>query len=182
MDITLAYQEILEKIKDEKRPFLRLDQNQRESLALSWREALGDHQNHQLKAISCILEHSTSQDDRFDQLFIESLSTISDANLLIYFLSASQKHVIERAHRIGEPVSIEFIKVLRSLLSLQDPELYEWTLRTIESLGPQNLILKDAILSTRPNRLNIFNKHSVSANQIINLLQRQWNELEQRKR
>jgi hypothetical protein len=74
----------------------------------------------------------------------------------------------------GNMMPSEFFDILKNLLKTKSPELLEWTLRTIESMGPLNFRLKTEIINSRPGMKKIFNSHLRACDEIINLLESQW--------
>ena len=110
----------------------------------------------------------------FNELFFLTFKKIQNNDLVIYLLAASQKHVIGEALRTGDMIQEEYFQTLRELLKNKNPEVMEWTLRTIESLGPLSTRLKKEVLEAKPGFLKFFNQHQKASSQIIELLENQW--------
>ena len=107
----------------------------------------------------------------------ESFKIIQKPELIIYLLSVSRKHLIEKKFLEGNPIPKNFIKSLENLLEHYEninPEVIEWTLRTIEQLGNQSLKLRETVLKIKPSWGSLFNQHKKSSKQIIELLEKRW--------
>ena len=66
------------------------------------------------------------------------------------------------------------MKAIPPLLKHQDPEVVEWTLRTIESLGHQSIMLKEDVLKARPGITALFNKHKKNSQDLVDFLIKRW--------
>ena len=131
-------------------------------------------QNKTLKKILCILDNSQNTTSELNDLFIKTLKEIKDQEILIYTLSASQKHVIADGLKNGKMISIDFFEVLKNLLLSKNPEIKEWTLRTIETMGPLSLRFKKEVLAAKPGFLKVFNQHQKNSFQLIEYLEKEW--------
>jgi len=90
----------------------------------------------------------------FNDLFFKSLDRIKNKEIIIYLLGASQKHIVGHALKTGTMIPLEYFEKLKSLLKNEHPEVIEWTLRTIESMGPLSMRLKQEVLASKPHFLN----------------------------
>lgn len=179
--IELIYVEVIEKLKKGHRPQIKLDTETIEEIAISWSKALEsfsesfpkDH----LKKIFCILDNSQNSTDKFDELFLKTLNEIKDHDLIVYCLSASQKHMITESFKSGKMISFEYFNILKKLINHSQPEVKEWSLRTIETLGPLSLRLKDDVLKAKPGLDKLFNKHKKASAEIIEALERDWKKM-----
>jgi hypothetical protein len=77
----------------------------------------------------------------------------------------------------GVMISGVYFDLLKKLLKNKNPEVLEWTLRTIDSMGPMSLRLKKEVLEARPGLMKFFNQHQKSSSQIIELLEKQWEKM-----
>ena len=131
-------------------------------------------QSEALKKILCILDNSQNTTSELNELFFKTLKEIKDHELIVYALAASQKHVIADGLKTGKMISIEYFEILKNLLLEKNPEVKEWTLRTIESMGPLSLRLKNEVLAAKPGLLKIFNQHQKASGQLIEFLEKEW--------
>lgn len=168
------FKTVIEQLKADHRPMLTLDEEQLVSLSNDWRHALLSADTQALTQVLCILDHTLSLSELFNDLILDSFRSIQAPETLIYVLSVSQKHVIDRCGRKGERVPHQFVMALKDLLNHDDPELLEWTLRTIDQLGQQSLLLKEDVLGRKPGILAIFNKHKNNSRMIIEMLEKRW--------
>lgn len=145
-------------------------------LKSEWQKAINNSQIDQaaLTKIFCILDNTQNYTSELNDLFFQTLSKIRDHELLIYALAASQKHVVNESLRTGAMIPTAYFERLKELLKNKNPEVLEWTLRTIESMGPLSMRLKNEVREAKPNFLKFLNAHQKSAGQIIELLENQW--------
>ena len=173
------YQETIEKLKNGQRPQIKLTLELIDELKRVWEKTLvkGQEQLKQIetiKKILCILDNTQNTSSEFNELFIKTLNEISDHQILIYTLSASQKHVIADGLKNGKMISMDYFLVLKELLLNKNPEIKEWTLRTIETMGPLSLRFKNEVLSVKPGFLKVFNQHQKNCFQLIEYLEKEW--------
>lgn len=173
------YQEVIDKLKKGARPQIRLTPEILNELKMRWEEAISGgvdqkEQSSMLKKILCILDNSQTTTSELNDLFFRTFKEIKDSEIIIYCLSASQKHVIADSLKTGKMISFEFFEILKTLLLDRNPEVKEWALRTIESLGPMSLRLKADVLSAKPGIMKLFNQHQKASAQIIDYLEAEW--------
>lgn len=173
------YRETIEKLKLGQRPQIKLTPELLSVLKTEWESvfAIGADQalqNETIKKILCILDNSQNTTSEFNDLFFKTLREIKDHELLVYALSASQKHVVAESLKTGKMISFEYFEILKNLIKDKNPEVKEWALRTIESLGPMSLRLKNEVLAAKPGFLKLFDKHQKASSQIIEYLEKEW--------
>lgn len=182
MDYHQLYKEVMEKLHANLRPsikltpqdFQELGQGLQQLLLLASSSSFAEVQE-DIKKILCLLNHTHNLSPAFDELFVKILQT-RDATpeVLIFTLAAIQKHVIFLKHRNGEKAPFPVMQALRGPLSHSQAEVQEWTLRTIESLGGQGIVLKEDILKNKPGFFSFFNPHKKNAKKIIEGLEEKW--------
>ena len=183
------YSKTIEDLKNFKRPMVQLTSGDFLELRDLWKEGLeklkdrsiNEEKKEQtldfLEKIFCLLDHSQKPSVLFDSLYEESFKIIKKPELVIYLLSVSRKHLIEKKFLEGNPIPKNFIKSLENLLEHYEninPEVIEWTLRTVEQLGNQSLKLREAVLKIKPTWGSLFNQHKKTSKQIIELLEKRW--------
>jgi len=181
MDYETLYNETIEKLKQNQRPKIKLSKEEINQLAAIWSDLLEkwnsqrkDNVTLQIHKILCILDNTQTLSGVFSPLIIKTLKMPFDQETLIYTLGASQKHIISKKGLDGEPVPGEFIQALKIVLDTKDPELLEWSLRTIEQLGNQSVKLKKEILEKKPSIFGLLNIHKKTTRHIIKLLEKRW--------
>lgn len=179
MNYRELYIETIEKLKRHERPQIKLTPELIEELKSAWQKALSGTQVNEeaLREILCILDNTQNVTSQFNDYFFQTIERVKEGDLLIYTLSASQKHVIDEALKSGVMISGIYFEQLKKLLKSKNPEVLEWTLRTIETLGPLSLRLKKEVLESKPGIMKFFNQHQKSSSQIIELLEKQWERL-----
>ncbi len=173
------YIQIIEKLKKDQRPLVKLTPELLKELKAEWKDSLCQSIQDRPKLIKilCILDNTQNYSAEFNDLFMETFQLITDHELIIYVLAASQKHIINQSFRTGDMVPFFYFDYLKKLLKNKNPEVLEWTLRTIESLGPLSMRLKNEVRGVRPSFLKLFNTHQQACTQIIELLEKQWKQL-----
>ncbi len=172
MNVNQCYQEILEKLKRGERPLVKLSGQELLSLKEHWQKAKSNQDLAEVHKVLCVLDNTQSFSGLFDELIIETLAQNSDDETLIFTLSVATKHILAYRMRAGDPVPGDFVDALGSLLADKNPEVLEWTLRTIAELGRQARKLRPLILEHRPGFSAIFNVHKRHAQEIVDLILR----------
>ncbi len=172
--IAELYAETIEKLKNDQRPRLMLTPELREQIKTAWTEALAGKNQDSFKHIFLLLDHTHQTTSEFNELFFRTLKEMKNSELIIYALAASRKHVIEHSFKTGEIISYEYFEALKKLLAEKNPEVKEWTLRTIETLGPMSIRLKQEVMKAKPGLLSLLNKHQKASSQIIDYLENEW--------
>lgn len=172
MDINLKYQEIIEQLKQGHRYLKPLDKNDVQIL----NDALNSEiDSEQIKKIFCILDNTQTNAIELKDSIIKMLenSNIND-EIKIYALEASRKHIIDSYFKRGKRLPGEYIMCLQKLLESKNPELQEWTLRTIDECGSQSIIFRETVKKIRPRFFKIYNKHYRAVLQLCEYLERRW--------
>ena len=178
------YSQAIDDLKNFKRPQIKLGREEFIELYQIWQEKIQELDNPSqseealkaLEKILCILDHTQKASSIFDELIEKSFQKVNKPELIIYLLSVSQKHLIQKKFLEGNPIPKSFFKSLRHLLETgQDhPEVLEWTLRTIEQLGNQSIKLREDILKIKPTWGALFNSNKKASKQIIEMLEKRW--------
>ncbi len=169
------YLDIMAKLKAHQRPLLKLTPELIEELSIDWQKALNEPIDKQgLLEILCILDNTQNTSNAFNELFIITFEKCTHSDQLIHALAASQKHLVAQSLKSGVMLPQAYFDCLKNLLKNKNPEVIEWTLRTIEAMGPLSLRLKLEVRAAKPGLTKFFNPHQKSAAQIIELLEKQW--------
>ncbi|EQC43767.1 hypothetical protein [Bacteriovorax sp. Seq25_V] len=174
MNIDNVFNEVIEKLKQDIRPHLHLTTEDHVVLKNQWSQ-INESQNFQeLFKILCILDNTNSLNLIHQENISHTLKNCNDEEISVLTLGVARKHIIEASHKNSNRVSMDFLEVLKHMLKTNSSETLEWTLRLIESLGSQSIILKPDVLKAKPGMLASFNSHKKAAKQIIELLERRW--------
>lgn len=178
------YLQAIDDLKNFKRPQIKLNREEFIELYQIWQEKIQEldnpSQNEEalkaLEKILCILDHTQKASSIFDELIQDSFKKINKTELIIYLLSVSQKHLIQKKFLEGNPIPKSFFESLRYLLETgqDNPEILEWTLRTIEQLGNQSIKLREDVLKIKPTWGALFNSNKKASKQIIEMLEKRW--------
>lgn len=179
MNIENTYNDVLVSLKKEKRPLLKQNDDDFKELFLALGNSLNSIEMHEskemIKKVLCILDHTTNHSPIFEGILCKILKSKDvPTDLKVYTLSTTQKFIIQRRNFMGEPLPSFYIDTLSDLLDVKDPELYEWTLRTIDEMGVQGKKLVHKILKTRPRFLQMLKKHNQNSHDIIEMLLVKW--------
>lgn len=180
MDINTRYLEILDKLKKDERPLLKLTSEELDFLNHSWSELFKAQEisHESLFKILCILDNTISLSTIFSQNILKTLVLDSknkdNEQIVVLTLGITRKHIIEAYHKESRRIPIEVLDTFKTLLHAKSGEIREWVLRNIESLGSQSAYLRKEVLESRPGLLQLFNKHNQACVQIIELLEKRW--------
>src|SRR5574343_560942 len=170
MDYQQQYESIIRDLKQDIRPQIKLTKSDISELSLSWNALLSGWdkgKETELKKILCIVDHSQTLSREFAGPIVQTLNLELPSDLIIYTIASAQKHIITKSALEGVPIPQDFIEVLKKLLDSKDPEIFEWVLRAIESMGNQSLKFREVVLKKKPSFFATFNKHMKSAKGII---------------
>lgn len=175
MDIEKVYKEIISELKRGGRGLKKFAQEDFVELRNSLAQAIKTKDEEKIQQILCLLENSTSSSGEFRDCLLQILKSEEfSADLKIYALGASVKHVIQFSRLSGDKISYEYKQALKGLLKEKNPELVEWCLRTIDEMGNQALTLKEDIIESRPTILATFNRHKRASREIIDMILKKW--------
>lgn len=174
MNIEEKFNQIISDLQANKRPQIKLSDADLDSLATAWDKILENQEWNALFQILCILDNTITLSPKFFTQINKTLTQCPDEQTVVLTLGAARKHIIDECHKRGERVNMEFLNTLKSLLAHENAEVLEWTLRLIEALGSQSIILKEDVLASKPGFMAIFNEHKKAAKQIIELLEKKW--------
>lgn len=170
------YEQIIEELKASKRPQITITPELTNEIIKHWDDFLeGDKKvlEHLHKAL-CILDNSKTTLPDFDKHLENTLLCTEDPQTLVFALGAIQNQIISRCSRSGDRIAFSLIQALKKTLEHPDPEVLEWSLRTIEQLGTQGLLLKTEIFARKPGIFASFNRHAKASKQIIEMLEKRW--------
>lgn len=171
---TQLYLDTILKLKQGQRPQIKLTPEMIAGLKEEWQKALNTNANDVITKILCILDNTQNTTSELNELFFKTLKTMKDSDLLVYTLSASQKHVIADGLKSGVMIPMEYFEILKNLLLDKNPEVKEWTLRTIETMGPLSLRLRKEVLNAKPGFMKLINSHQKKSAQLIEFLENEW--------
>ena len=151
MDIPSLYKQVIEHLKQGQRPNLAFSPQEIDELVEKWRRNKDDPVF--LKSWLAIIGHCQRDHLEFEEPLIKTLEITDHPNLIIFTLSALQKHIIGHYHKHGERIPQKVIKVLKNVLTHPDREVLEWLIKTIEEMGPQGIVFKEILIRKKPSFL-----------------------------
>lgn len=169
MNITEKYEKLLKDLELGHRALIRYSQEEVEFLA---HNLSNDQKNREI--ILTLIIHSATPHHLFEVVLIKLLKENLPTNEQIFCLNAARKHILEARRIKGLRLEFDFLEVLKSLLFSKDPEIVEWTLRTIEECGSQGIYFLKEFDKIKPPPWKWFNKHHRAAREIIAMLERRW--------
>jgi len=174
-DFTRLHTDLLHKLELGARVHLELSDQLLDDIEQRWAEALTEQNDQKLNAIMCVLDHARHPTGRFENLFFLTLEKPLQVQILIVTLACSWKHLIERWTRNGDRIPERYLNILRSFLGHQELEMREWTLRTIDQIGPQGRLLAKEIFACKKPLYGLINPHAKAINQMIGMFEKRWN-------
>lgn len=172
---------IINKLQQGHRVHLELDSEQVEQFQKEFFLYVQDLKTSKLESASiekisqslCVLDHLSSYHCDWQQILLAIMNS-QQPKLIVLALGTSHKHIIGHHHRLGQRVPFLFIQKLEQLLETNDPEIFEWTLRTIEALGGQSLYFKQKLMQKRPGLLKRFQAKWKNSFELIEFMQKNW--------
>lgn len=169
MDLQARYEEVLRALAQGGRGLQKFTAAEAEELV----HGLGTHPD-QAVPLLCLLAHSAYPLRSAEGALLKFLSEGQDPAQLVMALNAARKHVIQGRFKDGDRLTPEFLDCLSKLLRHSDPEVVEWTLRTVEECGAQSILLKPAVLKLRPSIFSLWRASSRTILELVTLLERRW--------
>jgi hypothetical protein len=170
MNIDEIYEKLIKNLGLGHRALMRFSKDELEILNL---ELLSQSEHH-LEKVLTILIHLATPQNLFEENLLKILKINLSAKICIFSLNASRKHVIEARKIKGQRLDFEFLEILKFKLYDSNPEIVEWTLRTIEESGSQGVYFLQELDKIKPPPWKWFNKHHRAVREIIALLERRW--------
>ncbi|PIP94107.1 MAG: hypothetical protein COW00_08145 [Bdellovibrio sp. CG12_big_fil_rev_8_21_14_0_65_39_13] len=176
------YNLILDSLKNNGRALLQNDEELFEEMNYCLAELLENEliADRDLMPLFCLLDHCPRPDKRFEFHLLKIAPRLTSADSRIAWMGIAHKHILERQQRDGDPIPQELILILKLYMTdkkNQQWEVLEWVLRTVVMIGPLSLELKSDIESIKPTILSLFNRHQRHYFEILELLQKNWQQL-----
>ncbi len=132
----------------------------------------------ELEKILCLVEHASMPEQGFEKELISVLNSDFSDHLIIFALNAGRKHILQARFNKGNRLEFDFLETLKKLLHSGNPEVVEWTLRTIEECGNQGVYFLREFDKIKPAPWKWFNAHHRAVRELITLLERRWSKFE----
>ena len=175
MDIARTYTQIIDDLKNHHRPRVIFGDQDFNQLLQALYHALAAEEWREAEKIFCLLNHSSRPHAIFEGLLCQALNRHSiPSRIKIFALGASASYIIERRNQLALKLPAFYLDAIRALLPTRDAELKEWTLRTIDAMGPQGKPLVEDILRHRPRSWAMLNRHHRHSHDIIERLVSKW--------
>lgn len=171
------YNDLIARITRGDRVHLELDQDTLNEIHSHWCHALEHKRFEDLDAIMCVLEHARHPHGNFEELFFITLENDLPSKQIIFTLAASWKHLLERWARAGDRIPMRYLEILRSFLKHQDFEVREWSLRTIDQVGPQGRMLLKDIQNAKSGWKKFINPHAKAVTQLVEMFEKRWGQV-----
>ncbi|MGB0454954.1 MAG: hypothetical protein ACPGJV_14685 [Bacteriovoracaceae bacterium] len=178
MNLDNEYQSIIKELSSGKRVQKKISPSDIEKICQTWKSSLEANDLTSLRKVLCIFDHTKSTSKKVEELLIKTLNKIDDSELLALCLGTAHFHVIEHNALEGNRPPYNFVETLKKIIDSKrvskEPELLEWSLRTIDLLGGQSRIFKDRVLALRSPIKSLFNKQHRTCFQLISYLEEKW--------
>lgn len=175
MNIDERYQLIMKGIEQGHRGLTRFSPPEIEELEAALRVA---KKPEDLEKVLCLIDHSSMPHQGFEKDIVSILNSEIPDRLVVFALNASRKHILQARFNKGNRLEYEFLETLKHLLHHKNPEVVEWTLRTIEECGNQGVYFLQEFDKIRPAPWKWFNAHQRAVRELITLLERRWRRFE----
>lgn len=178
MNVDEKYQQVLKELSLGHRALVRFSKDELSILENLLDDHLKKSENADLEKVLCLIEHSAPLHSPFEKPLLKLLSQERPSTLKIFALNCARKHIISSRFQRSLRLEYDFLEVLKNLLHSSDPEIVEWTLRTIEECGPQGVYFRPEFDKIKPAPWKWFNSHQRAVREIITLLERRWSHFE----
>lgn len=178
MNINEKYQKIISSLENGSRALIRYSAEEKEELARKFDEALQLEDTTKLEQILCLVDHSATDDARFEPYILSALNKSLPSRLIVFALNCARKHIIQARFKRGRRLDFDFLEALQRLLNSDSPEVVEWTLRSIDECGNQGVFFLQYFDKIKPPPWKWFNPHQRAVREIITMLERRWSRFE----
>ena len=178
MDIESHYQKILNHLGQGSRALIRFKPNEVEEISIQFQKELNQNDPTGIEKVLCLMDHSACDFSAWEPLILRALNSPLPSRLIIFALNCARKHILQARFKRGHRLDFEFLETLRKLLFSTDPEVVEWTLRTIEECGNQGVFFLKEFDKIKPPPWKWFNAHHRAVREIITMLERRWSRFE----
>lgn len=178
MDLQNRYQKIMKGIEQGHRGLTRFtaDETRELETLLSRHREKAEHA--ELEQVLCLIEHSSMPHQGFEADLLLILNSDSPDHIIIFALNAARKHILQARFNKGHRLEFDFLETMKRLLYHKNPEVVEWTLRTIEECGNQGVYFLREFDKIKPGPWKWFNAHQRAVRELITLLERRWRRFE----
>ena len=178
MNIQEQYQKVITSLAQGSRALVRYSSEEKEELSLRFDQELKNKNTETLEQILCLVDHSATDDSRFEPMILSALGQPLPPRLLIFTLNCARKHIIQARFKRGQRLDFDFLDALQKLLLSTSPEVVEWTLRSIDECGNQGVFFLQYFDKIKPPPWKWFNPHNRAVREIITMLERRWSRFE----
>ena len=178
MNIEELYQKTIQSLEKGERALNRFTKDELGELVVLLEQELRSENTEQLEKILCLVDHTATDDGRFEPVIIQALGSDLPPRLIVFALNCARKHILQAYFKRGNRLQFDFLSTLQKLLHSKSPEVVEWTLRTIEECGNQGVFFLKDLDKIKPAPWKWFNPHQRAVREIITLLERRWSRFE----
>ncbi|PIP89494.1 MAG: hypothetical protein COW01_03280 [Bdellovibrionales bacterium CG12_big_fil_rev_8_21_14_0_65_38_15] len=168
------YGELMNRLEKDERPHLELSDDVLNQIKNLWTNALETQDNQRINSIMCVLDYTRHTYDLFDDHFYQTLESTLSHTTLVFTLGASWKHMLGRWSRSGDRITMRYIEILRTFLNSKNHELVEWSLRTIDQIGPQGRLLQKEIAQNKMKLKSLINPRAKAITQLVEMFEKRW--------
>ena len=168
------FEEIIAELQKGNRPLFKFNEEDFLAFKRTFQQFLNDKNLEGIKQCLCLLDFSQNFHDDWKKIIIQTIELKND-EITVLALGTSHRHIIDYSHRQGNRIGFDFLKILEDLLESHHPEVFEWTLRTIETLGGQSVFFKQKVLKSGPGFLKSMQKKWKNSVELIKFLEQKWN-------
>lgn len=172
MNLDQHYSDIMKSIEQGHRGLVRFNAEETEELT---RLLIAKSE---LDKVLFLIQHSAMPNQEFETGILAVLNSDFPDHLIIFSLNAARKHILQARFNKGHRLEYEFLETLKRLLHHKNPEIVEWTLRTIEECGNQGVYFLREFDKIKPAPWKWFNAHQRAVRELIELLERRWRRFE----
>jgi hypothetical protein len=178
MNLEEKYRKIMDGITLGHRGLTRFNPDETQELMTLLKSTRESKNSTGLEKVLCLIEHSSMPEQGFEKELISVLNSDFPDHLIIFALNASRKHILQARFNKGNRLEFDFLETLKRLIHHRNPEVVEWTLRTIEECGNQGVYFLSEFDKIKPAPWKWFNAHQRAVRELITLLERRWRRFE----
>jgi len=183
MNLDEKYQAVISALKSENRAMVKLNAEDTLELVNLWKNSILDHQqNHgqtnQLKKIICVASYSQKMMPELQEYILLAMELKNLSNdIIIFLLTCGQKHIIDYYKLQGHKLPQPYLKALSKLFTAKEDDVLFWLLKSVQSIGRQNVYFKKEVANIKLGVLDIFSSKKRSIVTLIDELAKEWEKI-----
>ena len=112
MNIEELYQKTIQSLEKGERALNRFTKDELGELVVLLEQELRSENTEQLEKILCLVDHTATDDGRFEPAIIQALGSDLPPRLIVFALNCARKHILQAYFKRGNRLQFDFLSTL----------------------------------------------------------------------